>query len=148
MTRTKAEIELDEPVNRLANMVKALREPNKMQKINHHVALMFELLSSSNLDPTGDSWNVSWRAGKMLLNRFCIDEDAAFELAGIYSLWTNSNSEGKELLNLFWITYNEYRLCYVVLYCIAAFWDTSFIILFSRTLDPQRHRFCFWTSNC
>ena len=95
-----------------------------------------------------EPYQTSYKTGNMLLNRFCIDEDAAFELAGIYSLWTNSNSEGKELLNLFWITYNEYRLCYVVLYCIAAFWDTSFIILFSRTLDPQRHRFCFWTSNC
>ena len=29
-------------------------------------------------------WDISWKAGNTCLNRFCIDEDAAFELSGIY----------------------------------------------------------------
>ena len=30
--------------------------------------------------------DVSMKGGNMCLNRFCIDEDAAFELSGVYSI--------------------------------------------------------------
>ena len=35
------------------------------------------------MEPSHTAWNVSLKAGNMFLNRFCIDEDAAFELSGI-----------------------------------------------------------------
>ena len=33
-----------------------------------------------------DSFDISWKAATMCLNRFCIDEDAAFELSGVHYL--------------------------------------------------------------
>ena len=38
------------------------------------------------MEPALDGDNVSEKAGNMILNRFCIDEDAAFELSGINHL--------------------------------------------------------------
>ena len=38
------------------------------------------------LESSEEAYNVSWKAGIMLLNRFCIDEDAAYESAGVYYL--------------------------------------------------------------
>ena len=32
------------------------------------------------------NYDMSMKGGNMCLNRFCIDEDAAFELSGIYSI--------------------------------------------------------------
>ena len=32
------------------------------------------------------SYDISFKAGKMCFNRFCIDEDAAFELSGVWFL--------------------------------------------------------------
>ena len=44
------------------------------------------------MEPSLDGDNVSVKAGNMILNRFCIDEDAAFELSGVHYLkeasWT------------------------------------------------------------
>ena len=34
---------------------------------------------SDNSEP----WQTSYKTGNMILNRFCIDEDAAFELSGV-----------------------------------------------------------------
>ena len=67
--------------------------------IYHNVALLIE--------PTKSPWNISWRAGNMFLNRFHIDEDAAFESAGIYNLWDGygiNYSKGKDIFNNFWLT--------------------------------------------
>ena len=36
------------------------------------------------MEPSYDAWNISLKGGNMILNRFCIDEDAAFELSGVY----------------------------------------------------------------
>jgi len=33
-----------------------------------------------------DAEDISWKAGNLFLNRFCIDEDAACELSGVYTL--------------------------------------------------------------
>ena len=38
------------------------------------------------MEPSRDPHNISLKAGNMYLNRFCIDEDSGFELAGIYFL--------------------------------------------------------------
>ena len=38
------------------------------------------------MEPPEDVWNTSFRGGDMILNRFCIDEDAGFELSGIHFL--------------------------------------------------------------
>ena len=46
------------------------------------------------MEPALDGDNVSEKAGNMILNRFCIDEDAAIELSGVNYLkeasWTMS----------------------------------------------------------
>ena len=55
------------------------------------------------MEPSEDAHRVSLKAGNMILNRFCIDEDAAFELSGInYLKKTSDNlSHGfKHLRNL------------------------------------------------
>jgi len=43
------------------------------------------------LDPSDDTSNISLKAGNMILNRFCIDEDAAFELSGVNYLKKSSS---------------------------------------------------------
>ena len=35
------------------------------------------------IEPTDDTYNISLKAGNMLLNQFCIDEDAAVEISGV-----------------------------------------------------------------
>ena len=42
------------------------------------------------MEPTEYADRVSLKAGKMYLNRFCIDEDAAFELSGVNYLQKSS----------------------------------------------------------
>ena len=46
-----------------------------MPKLEQNVVLFIE--------PTDDTYNISLKAGNMLLNQFCIDEDAAVELSGV-----------------------------------------------------------------
>ena len=36
-----------------------------------------------------DAYTISCKGGNMILNRFCIDEEAAFELSGVYSFVTS-----------------------------------------------------------
>ena len=38
------------------------------------------------IEPSEDASDTPLKAGNMILNRFCIDEDAAFELSGVNSL--------------------------------------------------------------
>ena len=38
------------------------------------------------MEPSPDAYDISLKGGNMILNRFCIDEDAAFELSGVYNL--------------------------------------------------------------
>ena len=38
------------------------------------------------MDPTEAASNIALKAGYMYLNRFCIDETAAFDLSGVYYL--------------------------------------------------------------
>ena len=38
------------------------------------------------MEPHEQAFHTSLKAGNMILNRFCIDEDAAFELSGVNSL--------------------------------------------------------------
>ena len=49
------------------------------------------------IGPSEHAWETSLRGGNMILNRFCIDEDAAFELSAVNYLeigyW---NELGKE----------------------------------------------------
>ena len=60
------------------------------------------------MQPTEDAWDISIKAGKLLLNRFFIDEEAAFELSGVYYLkksalkfadkiFSESSSKGKDV---------------------------------------------------
>ena len=38
------------------------------------------------MEPPEEEYDTSLKAGNMYLNRFCIDEDAAVELSGVYDL--------------------------------------------------------------
>ena len=38
----------------------------------------------------GDAWVPALKAGNLIFNRFCIDEDAAFELSGVNYLQKSS----------------------------------------------------------
>ena len=42
------------------------------------------------MESSEDAWNASMKTGFMILNRFCIDEDAAFELSGVSHLKESS----------------------------------------------------------
>ena len=55
-----------------------VREFKKMKRVMQNVVLIME--------PNDDDFEVSMQAGNMCLNRFCIDEDAAFETTGVYYL--------------------------------------------------------------
>ena len=43
------------------------------------------------IEPSEDLHEISLKAGNMILNRFCIDEDAAFELSGVKYLKKSSH---------------------------------------------------------
>ena len=50
------------------------------------------------MEPSEDAWRTSFKTGNMIFNRFCIDEDAAFELSGVKYLQKSSRkmlSRGK-----------------------------------------------------
>ena len=53
-----------------------------MSKIMHNLVVLME--------PSRDAHDNSLKAGNMILNRFCIDEDAAFELSGVHYLKKSS----------------------------------------------------------
>ena len=48
------------------------------------------------MDQSEEKWKISLKAGNMCLNRFCIDEDAAFELSGVNYF---KNSQGLNYLD-------------------------------------------------
>ena len=43
------------------------------------------------MEPSEDAFDTPLKAGNMILNRFCIDEDAAFELSGVNYLKKSSD---------------------------------------------------------
>ena len=51
------------------------------------------------MEPSEEAYRTSLKGGIMILNRFCIDEDAAFELSGVNYLEKSSQSiaQGKHL---------------------------------------------------
>ena len=49
------------------------------------------------MEPTVDAFDTSLKAGNMIFNRFCIDEDAAFELSGVNCLKKIEMMDGKSL---------------------------------------------------
>ena len=51
------------------------------------------------MEPSEEAHDNSFKAGNMILNRFCIDEDAAFELSGVNFL-KKSSKEMNILLGL------------------------------------------------
>ena len=61
------------------------------------------------MDPPDSAWDASAKGSRMILNRFCIDEDAGFELSGVSRLknrlveppWVHSSKikeKGKDYL--------------------------------------------------
>ena len=49
------------------------------------------------MEPPRKEYDISLKAGNMCLNRFCIDEDASFELSGVYDLKKPSNKETDQI---------------------------------------------------
>ena len=43
------------------------------------------------MEPSQTVHNIRLKSGNMYLNRFCIDEDAAFELSGVLDLVASTN---------------------------------------------------------
>ena len=43
------------------------------------------------MDPPDRAWDASAKGGRMIFNRFCIDEDAGFELSGVSRLKNSSS---------------------------------------------------------
>ena len=59
------------------------------------------------MEPSEKPYNISLKAGNMLLNRFCIDEDDAVESSGVYFLnysldLRNFEAKGIEYSFLLW----------------------------------------------
>ena len=51
------------------------------------------------MEPSEDDYQIDMKAGNMILNRFCIDENAAFELSGISYLKKSSDEmEDEEIM--------------------------------------------------
>ena len=57
----------------------------------HNVILLIE--------PSKDPWNISLKAGYLFLNRFCIEEDLAFEISGVYFLKKSDSRMARNTLN-------------------------------------------------
>ena len=55
------------------------------------------------MEPPKEKHTISLKAGMMCMNRFCIDEDASFEVSGFYDLKkppkANKNDEAKGKVN-------------------------------------------------
>ena len=57
----------------------------------HNVILLME--------PSRDPWNISIKAGYLFLNRFCIEEDLAVEISGVYFLQKSDSRMARNTLN-------------------------------------------------
>ena len=55
------------------------------------------------MEPSKNAYETPLKAGNMILNRFCIDEDAAFELSGVNYLTKSHN----KMLDPKWKSYFE-----------------------------------------
>ena len=53
--------------------------------MQNFIVFIDEEATSSSKSPK-DTFDISLKGGKMCFNRFCIDEDAAFELSGVHYL--------------------------------------------------------------
>ena len=69
------------------------------------------------MEPSEDAWNTSLKGGNMILNRFCIDEDAAFELSGVNYLkrrsWTTVRREKGKEYSFLWSNFNLRNLIFM-----------------------------------
>ena len=75
-----------------------------MSKKMHNLVVLIE--------PSRDAHQTPLKAGNMILNRFCIDEDAAFEISGVDYLierqFIGYDIKGKEflpMLSVFFLFY-------------------------------------------
>ena len=93
------------------------------------------------MEPSEDRDDVSLKAGNMILNRYCIDEDAAFELSGVYYLETSSR-EMMKLESLKSLEFEEKRSVkgkgsFIWVYLRFLFWDTLTISLPKEQFDEK-----------
>ena len=43
------------------------------------------------MERSKDAHDISWKGGRLFFNRFCIEEDAACEISGVYDLKQSSS---------------------------------------------------------
>ena len=61
------------------------------------------------MEPSNAAYDISLKAGKMILNRFCIDEDAAFESTGVFYLFKYPINNNTDHWNHNWINVKGLR---------------------------------------
>ena len=59
---------------------------NNQPRIKHNVLIYIMQNLVVFIEPSKDASNISSKAGNLYFNRFCIDEDVACELSGVYYL--------------------------------------------------------------
>ena len=76
---------------RIYHQLKTLFYLTKIESENYRIKKMQNLIIL--MEPAIKVGNVSFKAGNMFLNRFCIDEDAAYELLCVNNLEKSSMGE-------------------------------------------------------
>lgn len=99
-----------------------------MSKVMQNIILL--------MDNSEDTYNNTTKGGNMLLNRFCIDEDAAFESSVVHYLKDISNATSHPRWG--WHTGREYFFL-KLLNCFS----THFIILLERPIFSKKREIYF-----
>ena len=68
------------------------------------------------MEPSEDLENISLKAGMLYLNRFCIDEDAAYEISGVYDLKKTSKKLRDYMKSRRIFETSEYKANYIAEY--------------------------------
>ena len=72
--------------------------PRKPENIKKRIAMSKIMQNLVVLmEPSEIAMDIEFKAGNMFFNRFCIEEDDAFELSGVHNLkkYQNTNDESK-----------------------------------------------------
>ena len=81
------------------------------------------------LEPSEAAWKTSMKAGNMWLNRFLIDEDAAFDLSGVNYI-ESSFTQGQEMKG------KELSYFHIYTYTICCSWPMNHGRLIIRFRTP------------
>ena len=105
------------------------------------------------MEPSNDLENISLKAGMLYLNRFCIDEDAAYEVSGVYYLKKSSQKLLEYIKSLKNFEPSEYKAKYIAEYTakcemISLFyqdlfflWNNNSFVIISFQVTPMKKLF-------